>query len=109
MLAVLAIAVLSAAAACGPRRVEVQTGAQPQSATTLTVTNNSNDQVNVYVESGGTEILVGTVDANSTRTLSVQGVATGSVVTLRARPIGGSTSYSRSNVTLSGNVTWRVP
>ena len=108
-LAITAMVSLLAAAACGPRKVEVQTGPQPQSTTSLTVTNNSAQQVNVYVVSGGSEIFVGQVDPNSTRMLSVSGVASGSVVSLVARPVGGTGGWRRDDVTLSGNTTWTVP
>lgn len=109
ILAALVAVALAGTAACGPRQVNVETGPQPATTTSLTVTNNSTSSVNVYVESGGAEIFVGEVAANSTQTLPVQGVADGSVVTLRARPAGGTGGWSRANVTLSGNTTWRVP
>ncbi|MDQ3698207.1 MAG: hypothetical protein M3373_09305 [Gemmatimonadota bacterium] len=107
--AVATMASLLGAAACGPRQVDVTTGTAPQSQTSVTVTNNSAQQVNVYVETAGTELFVGQVDANNTRTLTVSGVADGTTVTLRARPVGSATGWSRPNVTLSGNVTWTVP
>jgi hypothetical protein len=109
ILAVLATAALLGAAACGPRQVDVETGATPDAASTsLTVTNNSAQQVNIYVETGGTELFVGQVAPNSTQTLTVSGVAAGASVTLRARPVGQTTGWSR-NVTLSGNTSWTVP
>jgi hypothetical protein len=109
LLAMTAVVSLLGAVACGPRKVEVNTGPQPQSTASLTVTNNTTQQVNVYVVTGGTEVFVGEVDPNSTRALSVSGVAAGSVVSLVARPVGGTGGWRRDDVSLSGNTTWSVP
>jgi hypothetical protein len=46
----------------------------------LNVSNTLSQDVNVYVTSGGTDILVGQVAANSTKALAVNGVAEGSTV-----------------------------
>lgn len=109
MLAVFAMVSLLGTAACGPRQVNVETGAQPQSAMTLTVTNNSSQLVNVYVVTGGSDLYVGQVEPNSTKALQVSGVAEGSVVSLRARPVGGGDGWRKDNVALSSNTTWQVP
>jgi len=108
------VAILTTAAlvaACGPRRVEVQTepAASQQNQLSLHVTNNANQAVNVYVVSGGNPIFVGQVSANSTQHLTVAGVAAGSVVTLRATTTDGSQTYTKDNVALSGMYAWQVP
>jgi hypothetical protein len=109
MKAILAVCfVLLAVTGCS-RRVEVQTGPQPTSEVALRVTNNSNQAVNVYVVTGGTDIFVGQVSANSTQLLNVAGVASGTVVSLRARPVSGGDGWRRDNVSLSGETTWQVP
>lgn len=109
ILAMFAVVSLLGTTACGARQVDVQTGDAPQAQTSLTLTNNSTELVNVYVVTGGSDLFVGQVEANSTKTLAVQGVADGSVVSLRARPVGGGDGWRRDNVTLSGSTTWRVP
>ena len=109
------VAILTTAAlvaACGPRRVEVQTepaAASQQNQVSLHVTNNANRAVNVYVVSGGNPIFVGQVSANSTQHLNVAGVAAGSVVTLRATTTDGGRTYTKDNVALSGSYAWQVP
>jgi hypothetical protein len=96
--------------ACGPRQVEVGTGAPQASNTALRVTNNTGSTVNVYVVQGGTEILAGQVAANSQANLTVTGVASGSSVDLVARPVGSTTQYTRSNVVLSESAyLWTIP
>ena len=111
MRAILAVLMLACVTACGPRRVEVQTGTQTVTSLNLTVTNNATRAVNVYVVSGGQDIFVGQVGANSTQTLSVSGVAAGSTVSLRARPVDdpGGSGWRKDNVVLSGATTWQVP
>lgn len=101
------VAVLVSASACS-RQVDVETGV-PESSVTLSVTNNANQAVNVYVVSGGTPIFVGQVSPGRTQNLSVSGVAEGSLVTLRATTTDGTQTYSRDNVQLSGTFSWQVP
>ena len=97
-------------AACGPRQVEVTTGAQPSVAELgLQMTNNLSQGVNVYVVSGGSDVFLRQVAANSTETLAVRGVAAGSTVTLRATTVDGSRTYTKDNVVLSGTYVWQVP
>lgn len=109
--AVLVAATLAVtAAACGPRQVEVTTGAQPAVAELgLRVTNNLSQGVNVYIVSGGSDMFLRQVGANSTETLSVRGVASGSTVTLRATTVDGSRTYTKDNVVLSGTYVWQLP
>lgn len=108
LFATLALAAVVAASTACARQVEVETGV-PQSAITLSVTNNANQAVNVYVVSGGTPIFVGQISPGRTQALSVSGVAEGSLVTLRATTTDGTRNYTKDNVTLSGTVTWEVP
>jgi hypothetical protein len=95
--------------ACGPRQVEVGTGAPQTSNTALHVTNNTGSTLNVYVVQGGNEILVGQVGASGQANLPVSGVAAGSSVDLVARPVGSTTQYTRSNVVLSEMYLWTIP
>jgi hypothetical protein len=109
MKSLLAAMMMAVVAACGGRQVEVKTGAQPASNMTVNVTNNLSQAVNVYVVSGGSDIFLRQVPANSTQSLPVQGVASGATVTLRATTVDGGHTYSKDNVTLSGSYMWQVP
>jgi hypothetical protein len=103
------LALLAAAAACGPRQVEVGTGTAPAgSEIPLTVTNNDTQGVNVYYVIAGNQTLVGEVAARSTQTLTVRGLSNGSSVTLRAARKDGSRAYDR-NVVLNGPYAWTIP
>ncbi len=95
--------------ACGPRQVEVQSAPTQTADVAIHFTNNLTQAVNVYVTSGGSDLFVRQVPANSTEHLPVQGVSTGTNVTLKATTIDGARTYSRTGVTMSGTVTWRVP
>jgi len=101
---------LTAPVACA-RQVEVRTGESPTPATSIELTNGLAQAVNVYVRpnSGGGEIFVGQVSANSTQTVPVRGVTPGTSVTLRAAPVDGSVSYTRENVSLGSAFQWKVP
>ena len=101
---------LTAPAACA-RQVEVRTGESPAPATSIQFTNGLAQAVNVYVRpnSGGGEIFVRQVAANTTETVPVRGVNAGSTVTLRAAPVDGSVSYTRENIVLGAGYVWRVP
>ena len=105
-----AIGMSAFAGACA-RQVEVRTGESPTPASSLSVTNNLAQAVNVYVRpsSGGGEIFVRQVAAKATETLSVRGVASGTAVTLRAAPVDGSSNYTRENVTLGSGFSWTLP
>ena len=112
MRALMAGLMLAAASltACGPRQVEVGTGAPQTSNTALHVTNNTGTTVNVYVVQAGNEILAGQVAANSQAQLTVTGVASGSTVDLVARPVNSTTQYTKSNVVLGGGMyMWTIP
>lgn len=105
MLALLLVAVV---AACS-RTVEVETAPTPAGDLALRVTNNASQAVNIYVTSGGNDIYVGQVPANSTQHLPVSGVASGSTVSLKARTADGTRQYTKDNVALTGTYNWQVP
>jgi hypothetical protein len=96
-------------AACGPRQVEVGSGAASQAQVMLTVQNNFSQAVSVYVVQGGNPTFVKLVAANSRETVPVPGVAAGSNVTLRATLADGSRTAEKSGVTLDGTYTWTIP
>ncbi|MEP6691324.1 MAG: hypothetical protein ABJD07_09215 [Gemmatimonadaceae bacterium] len=104
----LAVALVAVAAACGPRTATVQTGPTPATGVMVHVRNNLNEAVNIYVNSGGQDVFVGQVQANSTADLPVSGVASGSSATLRAKTNSGN-NYSKQNVLMSGMVDYTVP
>lgn len=91
------------------RGVKVNTAPAPAKAVTFRVTNNLAQPVNVYVTSGGTDILAGQVAPNSTHALSVPGVGAGSTVSLTAHTVDGTHTYTRDDVTLTSSYTWQVP
>ena len=110
----LATLLLALTVACTGRQVEVGTGPAAaadaaESAARLRVTNSLAQAVNVYVVNGGDEMFVGQIGAQATQELAVQGVTTGTSVTLRARQVDGRNVFERSNVVLSGVYEWRVP
>lgn len=108
--AIAALLLLAAAVpACGPRKVEVRTAPTQSAEVAIHFTNNLSKAVNVYVNTGGSDQFVRQVAANTTEHLPVQGIAAGTVVTLKATPVDGSSGYSRSGVTMTDMVTWRVP
>jgi hypothetical protein len=97
-----------ALAACGGRQVEVRTGPEPAAETAIRLTNNLSQAVNVYVVSGGSDIFLKQVAANSVESIAVAGVPAGSTVNLRAVTVDGHT-YTKNNVTLSSMYDWRLP
>jgi hypothetical protein len=99
-----------ALAACASRSVNVGTAAPPAGGgATFNVSNTLQQAVNVYVTTGGTDILAGQVPANSTRALTVSTVAKGATVALKAVTADGARTYTRDNVTLSSSFNWQVP
>jgi hypothetical protein len=108
VLAALSLVVLLGFTTACSRQVDVETGV-PQSSTTLSVTNNANQAVNVYVVSGGTPIFIGQISPGRSQDLAVSGVAEGSIVTLRATTTDGTRTYTKDNVQLSGSYSWQVP
>jgi hypothetical protein len=104
---------LAAAAACGPRQVEVRTAPEttnPQTTPTVQLTNNLSQAVNVYVTvSGGTELFLRQVPANTVEKVPVNGVANGSSVAFKAVTVDGSRTYQSRSAPLSASFLWSVP
>jgi hypothetical protein len=96
-------------AACSPRQVDVRTAPTQATAVSLQVNNTLSQAVNVYVVVSGSDTFLKQVGANSTATIPVQGIATGTTVSLRAVTVDGSKTYSRSNVTLNGTYVFPLP
>lgn len=95
--------------ACAGRQVEVRTGPTPAADVSIRLTNNISQAVNVYVTSGSSDVFLKQVAANSVEVLPVSGMAAGTVVTLKARTVDGTRTYTRNNVSLAANYEWRVP
>ncbi len=104
----LAAALTVATAACAPRTVSVSTGEQPASEVSLRVTNNLTQAINVYIRSGASDIFVKQIAGNTVEWVPITGFRPGANVTLMARPVSGTPTYTQ-NVTLSQSVEWRVP
>jgi hypothetical protein len=100
---------LVVAAACSGRQVEVRTGPEPATDVALHVTNNLSQPVNVYVQSGASDIFLKQVAANTVEHIPVSGVAAGSTVNLKAVTVDGKSTYTKSNVTLNSMYDWRLP
>ena len=96
-------------AACGPRQVEVTTGPQPASEVSVVLTNNLTQAVNLYVTTGGTDVFLKQVAAGSAEVVPVRGLSAGQTVTLKARTVDGTRTYTRPNIYLAANYEWRVP
>lgn len=101
--------IVAATSACGPRQVEVTTGAQPAADVTLRFTNNLTQAVNLYVTSAGTDVFLKQVSANTVEMVPIRGLAAGTAVTLKARTVDGTRTYTRDNISLVSNYDWRVP
>lgn len=106
---IVAAAVLLVAVGCGPRQVEVRTAPTQSSQVAIHFTNNLSKAVNVYVNTGGSDLFIRQVGANTTEHLAVPGVSAGTIVTLKASIVDGSGTYTRANVTMTEMVSWRVP
>lgn len=104
-LAILAVAMLGACS----RHVKVNTAPRPAPQVTFHVTNGLPQAINVYVTTAGSDVLVGQVPPNTTKVLNATGVATGSTVSLKARTVDGTRTYTRDDVVLSPTYTWQVP
>ena len=99
-----------AAAACAGRTVEVGTGGESAPATSIELTNNLPQAVNVYLRSGtGSEVFVRQVAGRSTERLPVRGVREGGSVSLRIAPTDGAQNYTRENVTVGQGTRVTVP
>ena len=106
-------AALAVISACGPRQVEVRTAPETtttSSAPAVQLTNNLSQAVNVYVNvSGGTELFLRQVPANTAEKVAVSGVASGSTVSFKAVTVDGSRTYQSRQAPLSPLFTWSVP
>ncbi|MES2179577.1 MAG: hypothetical protein V4550_17085 [Gemmatimonadota bacterium] len=99
-----------AGAACGGRQVEVRTAPPPSSEQSVQVTNNLSQAINVYATpSGGTELFLRQVPANTVEKVPVSGLATGSNVVFKAVTADGSRTYQSRSVALTGMYVWSVP
>ena len=98
-----------ALAACSGRQVEVRTGPEPATETAINLTNDLSQAVNVYVVSGGNDIFLKQVAANSVEHLPVSGVPAGATVNLRAVTVDNTHTYTKNNVTLTSMYDWRLP
>jgi len=106
-------AALAVISACGPRQVEVRTAPETtttSSAPAVQLTNDLSQAVNVYVNvSGGTELFLRQVPANTAEKVAVSGVASGSTVSFKAVTVDGSRTYQSRQAPLSPLFTWSVP
>src|SRR4051794_39218578 len=100
---------LIAAAACGPRQVEVRTAPPQATGVSLQVANDLAQATNVYVVVAGTDTFLRQVPAKSTQLVPLPGLSPGSIVTLKAVSIDGTRTVTRANVTLQGNYMFAVP
>jgi hypothetical protein len=98
-----------ALAACSGRQVEVRTGPTPAAETAIHLTNDLSQAVNVYVVSGGNDIFLKQVAANSVEHLPIAGVPAGATVNLRAVTVDNTRTYTKNNVTLTSMYSWRLP
>ena len=98
-----------ALAACGGRQVEVRTGPEPAADVAIHLTNNLSQAVNVYAVSGGNDMFLRQVAANSVEHIPVAGVPAGATVNLRAVTVDGRLTYTKNNVTVSTMTEWRLP
>ena len=109
MRALLAGLLLTVTAACGGRKVTVETAPKTSAAVTLHFTNNDNNAVNVYVVNQGSDLFLKQVAANSTEDMPVAGIASGTQVRLKATRTDGSKTYTSDPMALNATTTWRVP
>ena len=108
--AVLYVLAFAAATACGGRQVEVRTAPPVASEQAVQVTNNLSQAVNVYVTpSGGQELFLRQVPANTVERVPVQGVASGAMVIFKSVTVDGSRTYQSRNVALTGMFVWSIP
>ena len=109
LIASLALVTAVSATACAGRKVEVTTGPQPAADVSVRFTNNLSQAVNVYVTTGASDVFLKQVSANSVEVLPVSGIPAGTTVTLKARTVDGTRTYTKDNVYLATNYEWRVP
>lgn len=107
----LVMLVLAVALAGCHRGVQVNSAPAPApvKAVAFRVTNSLQQAVNVYVTVNGGDVLAGQVAPNSTRALTVPGVGEGATVSLKARTVDGTRTYTRDDVVITSSFTWQVP
>ncbi|HYC50483.1 MAG TPA: hypothetical protein VEB19_05160 [Gemmatimonadaceae bacterium] len=103
------VTALLLATACGPRQVEVRSAPTQTTEVAIHFTNNLAKAVNVYVNAGESDLFIRQVGPNATEHLAVRGIAAGTRVTLKAKPIDGTGGYERQGVTMTDMTTWRIP
>jgi hypothetical protein len=107
MLLALSVAAVSA---CAPRQVEVRTAPNAAAEPSVQVANNLSQAVNVYVTpSGGGELFLRQVPANTVEKVPVPGVPSGGSVVFKAVTVDGSRTYQSRSVPLTGLYVWSVP
>ncbi|MDB4910036.1 MAG: hypothetical protein JWO39_859 [Gemmatimonadetes bacterium] len=106
---ILSMVLLAAALTACSRKVEVGSAPSPSSGMAVHLTNNASQAVNAYVTTGGSDVFIGQVAANSEKTLPVSGISSGSSVTLKARTADGARTYTKDNVSLTSSTDWTVP
>ena len=99
----------ASAAACGPRQVEVRTAPTQSAEVAIHFTNNLTQAVNLYVNTGSSDLFVRQVAARTAEHVPVPGVSVGTRATLKAKPVSGAAGYERASVTMSEMVSWTVP
>lgn len=106
----LLVAVSTLTAGCAARQVEVGDGpAAAQSVVAISVSNTLGQAVNVYVVQGSSETFVRQLPANSTQLVSIPNVSSGQTVTLRARTVDGTRTFTSDEMTLTSGRQWSVP
>jgi|SRR5690606_21150573 hypothetical protein len=97
-------------AGCAARQVEVSDGpSTAQQSVAISVTNSLAQAVNIYVMQGSSETFVRQLPANSTQLVTIPGVGSGSTVTLRARTVDGTRTFTSDAMSLTSGQQWRVP
>jgi len=105
----LILGALIAVAACGPRQVEVRTSPPAPAEVALEVTNNAGQSVNVYVTYNGTDQFVQQVRTGTSLRLPVRGIPVGSTVTIWAKTVDGTKSWTKPNVVMNGTYVFAIP
>jgi hypothetical protein len=108
---------LAAAAACGPRQVEVRTAPTTTTEQSVRITNNLSQAVNVYVVDGASgtsgttpgEMFLRQIPPNTVEKVPVLNVPAGRTVYFKAVTVDGSRTYQSRNVPLNGTFLWSVP
>ena len=108
--ATLAFTAAISTVACGPRQVEVRSAPTQSAEVSVHFTNNLSSAVNVYVNTGSTDMFLRQVNARTIEHMPVPGVSVGTRATLKAIPVGAqSGGYQRAGITMTEMVSWTVP